>query len=51
MHVYGFYINYMNYTELVRKFRGVLVGVQNDDVMCNESQGVKTFVTDDQALI
>ena len=51
MHVYGFYINHMNYTELVRKFRGVLVGVQNDDVMRSESQGVKTFVTDAQALI
>ena len=45
-----FYINHMNYTELVRKFRGVLV-VQNDDVMRSESQGVKTFVTDAQALI
>ena len=51
MHVYGFYINHMNYTELVRKFRGVLVGVQNDDVMRSESQGVKTFVTDAQTLI
>ena len=51
MHVYGFYINHMNYTELVRKFRGVLVGVQNNDVMRSESQGVKTFVIDAQALI
>ena len=41
MHVYGFYINHMSYTELVRKFRGVLVGVQNDDAMRSESQGVK----------
>ena len=46
-----FYINHMNYTELVRKFRGVLVGVQNDEVMSSKSQGVKTFVIDAQALI
>ena len=45
MHVYGFYINHMNYTELVRKFRGVLVGVQNDDVMRSESQGVNFTAT------
>ena len=51
IHVYGFYINHMNYTELVRKFRGVLVGVQNDDVMRSETQGVKAFITDAQALI
>ena len=51
MHVYGFYINHMNYTELVRKFRGVLVGVHNDYVMHSESQGVNIFVTDAQALI
>ena len=51
IHVYGFYIDHMNYTELVSNFRGVLVGVQNDDVMCSESQGVKAFVTDAQALI
>ena len=51
IHMYSFYINHMNYTELVRKFRGVFVGVQNDDVMCSKSQGVKTFVTDSQALI
>ena len=41
----------MNYTELVKRFRGVLLGVQNDDVMRTESQGVKEFLADAQVLI
>lgn len=41
----------MNYTKLVKRFRGVLLGVQNDDVMCTESQGVKEFLADAHVLI
>ena len=32
------------YTELVKKFRCVLLGVQNDDVMRSQSEGVKKFL-------
>ena len=35
---------FCTFTAIVKKFRGVLFGLQNDEVMISRSEGVKKFV-------